>query len=542
MHDQNKAVILARVSGKAQEIEGYSLDSQEKFLRDYTQNIELAVMKVFKLTETASKQQCRKIFQELLVYLVDNHISHLVVEKTDRLTRNLRDGVAIDDWLEADESRRVHAVKESIVLHKNSRSDVKFMWQIHLAVAKKFTDNLREEAMKGWAEKLAQGWLPAVPPPGYVTITQNGKRVHVPDKDTREIVRKLFSLYLQPNQSIATITDEMRLHGLTTRKGRPYAQSHVQKILTNPFYVGVNRFDGKDYPGVQERIIDKRVFKAVQQKIHRGQPSRRMVHNPIFKSLIRCEDCSGVISWEKHKGRYYGCCQRRAQTCKRKKFVREDRVDEVIVSKLESLVSPSQAIADWILDSLRTRYQNDVDVEAQAAAALEQKLNRLKRMDSELYDDKLAGEISKDIYAQKHELFKAEMKLLQDQQVGLGEAQRLRFDHGLSILELAQRAPELYARKTPDEKRRIITELFQSITVKEDSVSVTNTALTRIIANNNLKTGLIAAKEQMADRTIENVSINGGKNYELLAKTMLQPIWQGHVESNHDLRFWRPIY
>lgn len=22
----------------------------------------------------------------------------------------------------------------------------------------------------------------------------------------------------------------------------------------------------------------------------------------------------------------------------------------------------------------------------------------------------------------------------------------------------------------------------------------------------------------------------------------LRPIWQGHVESNHDLRFWRPLY
>ncbi|QQR53282.1 recombinase family protein [bacterium] len=90
-------------------------------------------------------------------------IYHLAVEKTDRLTRNFKDSVAIDDWLAKDEDRMLHAVKEGLLLHKNSKSDVKFMWNIHLAVAKKYTDNLREEAMKGWAEKLAQGWLPAPP-------------------------------------------------------------------------------------------------------------------------------------------------------------------------------------------------------------------------------------------------------------------------------------------------------------------------------------------------------------------------------------------
>ena len=29
--------------------------------------------------------------------------------------------------------------------------------------------------MKGWAEKLAQGWLPSVPPPGYKTVVYHGQ-------------------------------------------------------------------------------------------------------------------------------------------------------------------------------------------------------------------------------------------------------------------------------------------------------------------------------------------------------------------------------
>ncbi len=114
--------------------------------------------------------------------------------------------------------------------------------------------------MKGWAEKLAQGWLPAVPPAGYITITKDGKRIHVPDPRTKLLIKRVFEFYLEPDQSIATTTELMKNMGFRSRGGRPYVKSHVQRLLNNPFYIGVNRFDGKDYPGAQEQLIKKEVL------------------------------------------------------------------------------------------------------------------------------------------------------------------------------------------------------------------------------------------------------------------------------------------
>ena len=171
-------------------------------------------------------------------------------------------------------------------------------------MAKNYIDNLREEAMKGWAEKLAQGWLPASPPPGYMTIVDNGQRIHVCNPQTAALVKPMFERYLDPNQTIASITDAMNRVGIRTRMGRPYAKSHVGRILANPFYIGINRFDGHDYDGAQIPLISKTLFERVQAKMNGKSGPIRKIHNPVFKNLVYCDDCDRLITWQLQKGRY----------------------------------------------------------------------------------------------------------------------------------------------------------------------------------------------------------------------------------------------
>lgn len=529
---QTNAVILARVSSKAQEDEGYSLDSQVKLLSGYCQTKGLEVVKVFKIAETASKQQSRKVFNELLQYISKNDICHLAVEKTDRFTRNMRDAVAIDDWLDQDENRRLHAVKENLLLHRNAKSDVKFMWNIHLSVAKKYTDNLREEAMKGWAEKLAQGWLPSVPPPGYITVTRNGKRIHVLNKATMGAMRKVFRVYLEPNHSILTITEFMKDSGIVTRKGRPYSKSHVHKLLSNPFYIGINRFDGKDYPGAQEPLISKELFDAVQKKLHNKQPMLRARHNPILKNMIRCQNCGAVVTWERHKERYYGACQRKQATCKGLKFLREDRAEELVVETLRKLICPSQEIIKWTSDAIRAESQSDTQYYEQSIALINSKLGRIDLMDETLYDDKLAGDISKERYEAKHAQLMTEKTNLLDQLDKLESSQKADFEGGLTILELSQKAADMYAEKVPEQKRVIITELFENLTTNGDTLSVTFTKFTQAIAKKTEETVQFLQGQKVANRTFKKTSATSVSegNSELI--NQLRPIWQGRQDSN----------
>ena len=99
----------------------------------------------------------------MMEFVTKHGIKIVICEKVDRLTRNFRDAVGIDDWLEEDEERQVHLVKDSLVLHKNSRSQERLNWGIRILFAKNYIDNLKEEVQKGFAEKLRSGGYPAVP-------------------------------------------------------------------------------------------------------------------------------------------------------------------------------------------------------------------------------------------------------------------------------------------------------------------------------------------------------------------------------------------
>ena len=98
----------------------------------------------------------------------------ILVEKTDRLYRNFKDYVTLDE-LGVD----IHFVKENVVISPDSRSSEKFMHGIKVLMAKNYIDNLSEETRKGMQEKAEEGIWPSKTPLGYRNVVgANGKKDH----------------------------------------------------------------------------------------------------------------------------------------------------------------------------------------------------------------------------------------------------------------------------------------------------------------------------------------------------------------------------
>jgi len=203
-----EAVRYARVSSDEQEKEGFSIPAQQKLLRGYAAENGIRVVKEFIDVETAKKPG-RPGFDEMVKFLGQqgrvgdrgNRCRTVLVEKTDRLYRNLRDYVTIDEL-----DVNVHFVKEGVVLSPDSHSSEKFMHGIKVLMAKQYVENLSEEVKEGMREKAEQGIWPSKAPLGYVNAPgPDGKKIIVVDAATAEIVKRMFEGYATGNYSLEEI-------------------------------------------------------------------------------------------------------------------------------------------------------------------------------------------------------------------------------------------------------------------------------------------------------------------------------------------------
>src|SRR3989304_2485163 len=202
---KTKAILFARVSSKDQEETGYSLDAQEKMLKKYADDNHFSIVKTYRISESASGKQVRKLFNEMLAYAIKNKIPVILCEKIARLTRNPKDAATISDWLQADETRYIHFVKENFIVNRNTRAHDNLVWDMKVAIARFYTNNLSEEVKKGQAEKLRQGGYPSRAQLGYKTVGEKGHKVHVLDETTAPTLKKMLEMYATGNYSMAAV-------------------------------------------------------------------------------------------------------------------------------------------------------------------------------------------------------------------------------------------------------------------------------------------------------------------------------------------------
>ncbi len=246
-----RAVVYARVSSKEQEKEGFSIPAQLKLLKDYAAQEGLSVVKEYVDVETA-KQTGRASFGEMVVFLkASPRVRIILVEKTDRLYRNLKDWVMLDEL-----DVEIHLVKEGAVLSRDSRSSEKFMHGIKVLMAKNYIDNLSEETRKGMLEKAEQGIWPSAAPLGYRnTDGANGKRVIEPDPDVAPQIMKLFEWYATGGLALRDLARKARAAGFSYRKsGKSVPTSTVHKILRNRLYMGEFEWNGRLYQGSHQPL------------------------------------------------------------------------------------------------------------------------------------------------------------------------------------------------------------------------------------------------------------------------------------------------
>jgi site-specific DNA recombinase len=200
----------------------------------------------------------------------------LLVEKTDRLYRNLRDAVTLEDL-----DIETHLVKEGQIISKDAKSQAKLIHGIHLVMAKNYSENLREEVKKGLREKALTGVYPGNPPFGYkVNKAERIIEVH-PVKSA--IVSRMFELYATGTHSTKSLSKAIHLEtGIRICKG------NIHHILRNSFYVGSFTWSGYSYSGTHPLFLRPGLFERVQSVLNGHNRGHHTKRDLAFRGLMKC--------------------------------------------------------------------------------------------------------------------------------------------------------------------------------------------------------------------------------------------------------------
>jgi DNA invertase Pin-like site-specific DNA recombinase len=439
------SVLYARVSSKEQEKEGFSIPAQQKLLRQYALDHSISVAYEFTDVETA-KRSGRTGFGEMLTYLRRNPTCRIIlVEKTDRLYRNLRDWVTIDDL-----DVEVHFVKQGSVISADSRSSEKFVRGIQVLMAKNYVDNLSEETRKGMLEKAEQGLWPSFAPLGYL----NADRTILPDPVVAPIIRKLFEWYATAAYSLVEVTKMAKAAGMVFRKsGNPVPKATVHKILHNRIYTGDFDFGGKLYRGTYEPIITRELFRRVQEVLQQRLGRRqKQKHDFAFSGLITCGYCGCSLVGETKKGRYvYYHCTGNKGKCP-KPYVREEFLEAEFTKVVKGLTFSDEVLA-WAKQALEQSQANERQEHEQAIARLQAEQTKLQRRLDAMYDDKLDGVICAETYSRRAAEARAEQARLAEQ---IATHQKAGVTYIDNLAELAKRAGDLFEQQPAIEKRKLL--------------------------------------------------------------------------------------
>jgi site-specific DNA recombinase len=132
-----------------------------------------------------------------------------------------------------------------------------------------FTAAHAQRVRRGMLLSAAQGRHSGPVPAGY-TANVRRRGVPVPDPAQAMAVSEAFAFSLD-GISLRKMLPKVRLLGLKGRDGRPISLTTLARILSNPFYPGYVRHNGKMYPGLHEPIVSERDFQRVQQLLTKRQ-------------------------------------------------------------------------------------------------------------------------------------------------------------------------------------------------------------------------------------------------------------------------------
>lgn len=243
--------------------------------------------------------------------------------------------------------------------------------------------------------------------------------------------------------------------------------------MRDPFYFGMIRWKGEVTKGLQEPLVTKELFEAVQEKFNRGSASPHYKkHLPVFKAKVKCEECGGIVAWETQKGHWYGHCNR-YRKCSQKTYVRQENIEDQLFPYFDKVMLKNTRVLEWLEEALKESHAKEISYNTTKREEFERIIKTADTRIENAYKDKLDGKMPATLCEKMIAESYDEKELAIEALGKLSKGRRAYYEAGYAIHELARHAVRIYKSPNAKEEQRrlLLSYIFSNMSLKGDEIS-----------------------------------------------------------------------
>ncbi|MGL4656064.1 MAG: recombinase family protein [Sarcina sp.] len=508
MEKNIKVAIYCRVSTVEQAEEGYSIDEQDRLLREYCEKNNYTIYKTYSDRGISGKNiEKRNALKELLRDASEKEpvFNMVIVWKINRISRKLSDTLKIVEVLKANDI----AFKSYSEKVETETPAGKMQFQMMAMVAEFERGTIAQNVKMGMTARAREGRWCGNKVFGYDLIeradTTNKKRSDkelIINRGEADIVKRIFTEY-SVGKGYKAIVNGLNKDGFKTKKGNAFAVTSVRDILKNPVYVGKIRYNFREncsegkrgklsknpiiVEGIHKAIISEELWHKVEILLEakRGKPSRIYDGEYPLTGIMKCPKCgAGMVimrttnklkDGSKKRIAYYACgnWKNKGTAVCNANTIRVDESNQYVYAKISALLSSDKLLNKIVkeLNKDRKTASTPIIKELQTIAKELEKLNKKKKKVFELLEDDIIDR--EDFRMRNQEIKEAvlelnERKEILNSKMSNGCDEEISFDF---IKSIVSNFADMYNKDISRENRKLLLHmLIKEIEIEDKSV------------------------------------------------------------------------
>ena len=355
------AVIYARYSSDNQREE--SIEGQIRECTAYAEKNGITIVKHYIDRAISAKTDNRPEFQQMIKDSDKKLFDIVLVWKLDRFARNRYDSARYKTQLKKNGVKLMSATEiisegpEGIILES-----------VLEGYAEYYSADLAEKVVRGQTENILKGRCNGGR--GTFGYTLDPERKFHIDPLTSPFVLESFKKY-DEGSTMKEIRDWLNENGIKNPVGGAFTYNSVEHMLKNRRYIGELKFRDVVVPDAIPPIIQLELFEDVQEKIAKNKkaPARRKAEDDyLLTTKLFCGYCGALMFGESGTSRtgevhrYYKCATAKKHKGCKKKTVRKQWLEDLVVNQTMQLVKDDAAMESIIAKVMELQNKENTNI------------------------------------------------------------------------------------------------------------------------------------------------------------------------------------